>query len=58
MKRELSIINPEKIELVPVGSLQKIFMKKEELPCRCIRKISGLQGTEIAGADKRETLCT
>ncbi len=48
MRRELSIINPEKIELVPVGSLQKIFMKKEELPCRCIRKISGLKGEHIS----------
>lgn len=48
MERELSVIDPDKIEFIPVDSLQKIFMKKDPMTCKKIKKISGLKGEHIS----------
>ena len=41
MERKLSMIDSDKIEFIPVDSLQKIFMKKDPLMCKKLQKIEG-----------------
>lgn len=38
MERKLSMIDSDKIEFIPVDSLQKIFMKKDPLMCKKLQK--------------------
>ena len=48
MERKLSMIDSDKIEFIPVDSLQKIFMKKDPLMCKKLKKIRGLKGEHIS----------
>lgn len=48
MERLLSEIQPEKIELRTVDSLQKIFMKKEPLCCAALHHITACRGEHVS----------
>lgn len=44
----LSEIKRDKIELIPIDSLQKIFLNQEPLTCQRLQKISALKGETIS----------